>query len=219
MSKIGPLSNPSRRAFMAALGSFALAPTSWPGLPWLFPAQLRLLQGGLSGGAGHYLAGLEITLAPGFKTYWRHPGDTGVPPQFDFTASQNVKRAEVHFPAPIRFADGAGGHSFGYAGPTVVLPVTIEAADPTRPVVLRLKADYAVCEKICIPMSAAIDAEIALKPDGPALPALQRALSRVPVKTGLGRRNGWPSWRSSAARRHRPSLRVSPGCRQPLISS
>src|SRR5688572_16826434 len=53
-------------------------------------------------------AGVEIKMEPGWKTYWRYPGDSGVPPVFDFATSENVKSATVLWPAPVRFSDGGG---------------------------------------------------------------------------------------------------------------
>ena len=41
---------------------------------------------------------LDIDLKPGWKTYWRDPGDAGVPPQLDVSASTNVAGAELRFP-------------------------------------------------------------------------------------------------------------------------
>src|ERR687891_1737067 len=64
-----------------------------------------------TGGGLLYRSGVEIRLNPGWKTYWRYPGDSGAPPTFDFSKSENVKSATVLFPAPLRFADGAGGYS------------------------------------------------------------------------------------------------------------
>src|SRR5882757_2739160 len=63
-----------------------------------------------------FRAGVEIRLKEGWKTYWRYPGDSGVPPVFDFSKSQNVKAVTVLYPAPMRFSDGAGGSSIGYKG-------------------------------------------------------------------------------------------------------
>src|SRR5690242_800652 len=85
-----------------------------------------------------YRSGLEIKLNPGWKTYWRYPGDSGVPPAFDFSKSENVKSATVLFPAPSRFPDGAGGNSIGYKG-SVLLPIHVVPNDPKKPAVLRLK--------------------------------------------------------------------------------
>lgn len=127
-------------------------------------------------------AGVQITLAPGWKTYWRYPGDSGIPPRFDFSASTNIRTATVHWPAPMRFADG-GGTSIGYAG-SVIFPVTIEAERPQEPVRLRLKLDYAICEKLCVPDAA--DVSLALAGHGRPSAALLRSEARVPVSTELG---------------------------------
>ena len=66
-------------------------------------------------GASALRAGIEIKLQSGWKTYWRYPGDSGVPPAFDFSASENLGSATVLWPAPVRFKDGSG-HSIGYKG-------------------------------------------------------------------------------------------------------
>jgi len=94
-------------------------------------------------------AGLEIRLAAGWKTYWRYPGDSGVPPVFDFSKSENVKSVAILWPAPHRFTDD-GGASIGYKG-GVILPLHVVAENPKRPVTLRLVIDYAVCDKLCVP--------------------------------------------------------------------
>jgi DsbC/DsbD-like thiol-disulfide interchange protein len=100
-----------------------------------------------------FRGGVHIKLEPGWKTYWRYPGDSGVPPTFDFTASDNVRSATVLYPAPMRFDDGAGGTAIGYKD-EVVFPVHIMPRDAGRPVMLRLKLDYAACEKLCVPARA-----------------------------------------------------------------
>src|SRR4051795_4782537 len=109
-----------------------------------------------SGKTAIYRSAIEIKLNPGWKTYWRYPGDSGVPPVFDFSKSENVKSATVLFPAPKRFADGAGGHSIGYKT-GVLFPVRVVPKDPAKPAVLRLKLDYAVCEKLCLPADANVE--------------------------------------------------------------
>jgi DsbC/DsbD-like thiol-disulfide interchange protein len=103
-----------------------------------------------------FRAGIEIRLKDGWKTYWRYPGDSGVPPALDFAASQNVKSVAVLHPAPARFADGAGGHSIGYKG-DVVWPLRVVPENPGKPVTLKLKLDYAVCEKLCVPAQARLE--------------------------------------------------------------
>ena len=110
---------------------------------------VRLIAGSHDGDAAGYRAGIEIKLQPKWHTYWRYPGDSGVPPRFDFSSSQNVKTAKVLYPAPHLFTDETG-NSIGYTD-DVVFPVQIVARQPDKPVTLRLKIDYAVCEKLCIP--------------------------------------------------------------------
>jgi DsbC/DsbD-like thiol-disulfide interchange protein len=112
---------------------------------------VRLLAGSRSGAV--LLGGIAFQLQRGWKTYWRSPGDSGVPPRFDFSKSDNVEAVTVLWPAPLKFDDGAGGHSIGYTG-GVVLPVHIVPRDPAKPVTLRADINYAVCEKLCIPVEA-----------------------------------------------------------------
>src|ERR1700720_4777491 len=104
-------------------------------------ASMRLIGGARSGEAMR--AGIEIKLAPGWKTYWRYPGDSGVPPRFDFASSENVKSVAITWPAPHRFSDESG-ITIGYKD-DVVFPLRIVPQDPAKPVLLRVKADYAVC--------------------------------------------------------------------------
>jgi DsbC/DsbD-like thiol-disulfide interchange protein len=148
-------------------------------------SSLRLIRGS-SAKPGEYRAGIVLRMKPGFKTYWRHPGDSGVPPVFRFDASQNVGEANVHFPAPRRFDDGAGGISFGYTGGEIIFPLTVTARNPGQAVILRLEADYAVCEKLCVPAHGKVQLELSNDGRSPHDEALREARSTVPVITKLG---------------------------------
>src|SRR5215510_6778214 len=94
-------------------------------------------------------AGIEVRLKQGWHTYWRYPGDAGVPPKFDFTGSHNVKSVGVLWPAPQPIRE-EGLIAIGYAA-DVIWPLTVVPLDHAKPVTLRLKLDYAVCEKLCVP--------------------------------------------------------------------
>jgi DsbC/DsbD-like thiol-disulfide interchange protein len=128
-------------------------------------------------------AGIELRLAAGWKTYWRYPGDSGVPPVFDFSKSENVKSVAVAFPAPHRFTDD-GGSTIGYKG-GVVLPLRIVPANPRRPVTLRLNLDYAVCERLCVPAKGAAQLELGRAPS-PHEAVLAAAEAHVPQPARLG---------------------------------
>src|SRR5262245_24638064 len=97
-------------------------------------AAVRLIAGGQRGPAAAtvHRAGVEIRLAPGWKTYWRYPGDSGVPPRFDFTSSRNVKSVTVRWPAPQRLTDESGT-SIGYKH-DIVFPLEVVPQDAAKPV-------------------------------------------------------------------------------------
>jgi DsbC/DsbD-like thiol-disulfide interchange protein len=114
---------------------------------------VRLIAGGRTADGG-YRIGVEIRLTGSFKTYWRVPGDAGVPPVFDWSASENAGSVALRWPAPERFVD-AGVTTIGYKE-QVVFPVVVRAADAGKPVVIALALDYAVCDRICIPAKAAV---------------------------------------------------------------
>jgi DsbC/DsbD-like thiol-disulfide interchange protein len=131
-----------------------------------------------------FRAGVEIKLQEGWKTYWRYPGDSGVPPVLDFSRSQNVKAVTVLYPAPARFPDGVGGSSIGYKG-VVILPLHVVPQDAGKPVTLNLKLDYAVCEKLCVPAEAKL--ELMLTGTANANEAsVSAAEARVPKGTIIG---------------------------------
>jgi DsbC/DsbD-like thiol-disulfide interchange protein len=129
-------------------------------------------------------AGIEIRLEPGWKTYWRYPGDSGVPPTLDFTGSQNVAAVTTLWPAPERFDDGAGGHSIGYHG-DVVLPLHVVPKDAAKPTSLHAKISYAVCGTLCVPAEATLDLTLPIKADADE-PELAAAERRVPRSVPLG---------------------------------
>jgi len=140
----------SRIALAAGLAILAVAPAAasdasrWDGTQ---RAAVRLIAGAQRDGVHH--AGLEIRLAPGWKTYWRYPGDSGIPPRFDFSNSRNVKSVTLRWPAPQRLTD-EGGTSIGYKH-DVVFPLDVVAQHAGEPVTLVLGIDYAVCERLCVP--------------------------------------------------------------------
>src|SRR3954453_7465463 len=143
---------------------------------------VRLLAGSRSGPV--MLGGIALQLQPGWKTYWRTPGDSGVPPRFDFSKSNNVEAVTVLWPAPTKFDDGAGGTSLGYKH-QVVLPLRIVAKSGDKPVTLRAAINYAVCEKLCIPVEATTElvfASVASPSDG----ELSAALDTVPKPATVG---------------------------------
>jgi DsbC/DsbD-like thiol-disulfide interchange protein len=145
----------------------------------------RLITAGLAGGV--LRAGVEIKLADGAITYWRNPGDAGLPPTLSFDGSDNLAQARISFPAPRRLPETGGGEAFGYDH-ALVLPIDVDAIDPTKPVAIALKLNYAVCEAICIPAEAKLrlvlpNGEDSASPFADAI-AQARAQTPRPVEWG-----------------------------------
>jgi DsbC/DsbD-like thiol-disulfide interchange protein len=124
-----------------------------------------------------YRAGIEIKLAANTITYWRSPGESGVPPVFDFSHSSNLRSADVSFPAPKRINE-EGSDIYGYET-DVVLPIRVEPQERGKPVELVLDLDYAACEKICVPVHAKLELSLPTMDAGKA-EALAAAEAAVP---------------------------------------
>jgi len=149
---------------------------------------IRLIAAGSSPSTGAMpQAGLEIRLAPGWSTYWRYPGDAGVPPRFDFSGSTNVAQVTVSWPAPKELSE-AESRSIGYTD-NVIFPLRITPRDTHKPVALVLKVDYAVCGQLCIPAtgSAALTLPVSASSHDAAL---MRSQARVPEAVAIGPREG-----------------------------
>ncbi|MBO9474272.1 hypothetical protein J7413_12040 [Shimia sp. R10_1] len=108
---------------------------------------------------GTHMAGVRITLNPGWKTYWRAPGDAGIPPQISWRGSRNVGDLAISWPTPDVFYEN-GMRSIGYSE-DLVLPVKIAPKQAGKPVRLKAVLDIGVCREICVPQRLKIDGELA----------------------------------------------------------
>ncbi|MCE6958880.1 hypothetical protein LAZ40_07440 [Cereibacter sphaeroides] len=135
---------------------------------------------------GRHFAALRLQLAPEWKTYWRSPGEVGIPPEFDWSGSENLGSVRLHWPAPHVFTLN-GMRTIGYRG-VVVLPFEIEPLDPARPIRLQARVDLGVCRDICVP--AALEFAADLPAEGTRDAAIAAALDSRPEsgrEAGLGR--------------------------------
>jgi DsbC/DsbD-like thiol-disulfide interchange protein len=107
---------------------------------------------------GTRMVALQVDLAPGWKTYWRAPGEAGIPPHFDWTGSRNLDAVRLHWPRPVVF-DQNGMRSIGYVG-RMVLPIELTPRQAGQPIELRVQVDLGVCEDICIPISLDLIADL-----------------------------------------------------------
>jgi DsbC/DsbD-like thiol-disulfide interchange protein len=150
-------------------------------------------------GADEVRGVIQIDLDPGWKTYWREPGDAGVPPELNISGSTNIKNAVLAFPAPHRFDDG-GTHWAGYKKP-VSLPVTLNLMKADQPARLKGHAFLGICETICIPVMAEFDIPISQTPSD--------ALSKTLINTAFEQlpANATPNFGATSAVREEDAIK------------
>lgn len=108
--------------------------------------------------SGNHMTALRLRLAPGWKTYWRAPGDAGIPPRFDWAGSNNLLAAKPHWPVPeVYYINGL--RSVGYDG-EVIIPLELMPEAPGDPITLTGQIEIGVCEEICIPISLNVGADL-----------------------------------------------------------
>lgn len=109
---------------------------------------------------GSRMAAIEIRLAPGWHTYWRVPGEAGIPPSFDWSGSGNLASVSYEWPRP-EIIESFGMQSFGYVG-TLVLPVRLVPRDASAPIAVAVRMDYGICDDICMPAEAMLTETVAV---------------------------------------------------------
>ncbi len=173
---------PSFRAGLLALAVLPLLPASGSAAVGLWVERahvcVRLIASIDDTGVPH--AALEIALDPGWKTYWREPGEGGLAPSFDFSGSVNLANATVGFPAPHRYDDGFSVTNV-YED-RLMLPITLEPAVGGATITLRVAMEVGVCETVCIPTH--LEADVAIGPsdfDPQVASIIQLATARLPA--------------------------------------
>lgn len=146
---------------------------------------VRLIAASDATGAAESLAvGLHFRMKPGWKIYWRSPGDAGFPPRPNWAGSENLADAAVSWPAPTRF-EVVGLQTLGYKD-EVVLPVAVSTFEPGKPVNVRAKVPFLTCDDICVPYTAVLSLDLPAGAETTSREAglLQKFQSRVPRAPG-----------------------------------
>lgn len=138
---------------------------------------------------------VELTMQPGWHTYWRNPGDAGQATEIAWTLPAGFSSGEIQWPVPKPFATEMVT-SYGYAGKVALLtPVTAPAsAQAGTTATVAADVTWLVCEKICVPGEAKLDIKLKVAADAPvdaanaAIFAQARAALPRPAKgTAAGR--------------------------------
>lgn len=107
---------------------------------------------------GTHMAALHIVLEPGWKTYWRAPGDVGIPPQFDWAGSRNIHAVSTNWPTPVVFFE-QGMRSVGYQT-ELVIPLHLTAQNGGADMLLAGEMQIGICKDICIPANLSFNATL-----------------------------------------------------------
>lgn len=163
-------------ALTAALFTLALPALASPHAD---KVQTRILQGWAEPD-GTRMAAIEIRLAEGWHTYWRAPGDAGIPPQLGWQGSRNLKEVTFHWPRP-KVYESDGIRSIIYRD-RLVLPMELSPGRAGKPILLKATLDIGVCKDICMPLQINLSETIA--PDSRANVAdIRTALASVPQES------------------------------------
>jgi len=134
---------------------------------------------------GTHMAALQLTLAPGWKTYWRVPGDGGIPPRFAWDGSQNLSGVGFQWPVPDVYRIN-NLRSIGYEG-IVVIPVQLAVTNADAPVQMVGQMQIGVCEEICVPVMLDFDATLLVSRErDPAIVAALIDRPRTAREAGVG---------------------------------
>ncbi len=165
-------------ALLSALPAFALE-TAWSGADHMRAKILSAVQ--TIGSFDSFDAALNIRMDEGWHSYWRTPGDSGLPPRFDWSGSENIESVNVLYPVPKRF-DEYGLYTFGYAG-DAVFPLQVNLKEPGKTAKLALALETMVCKDICIPqnLSVSLDIPAGAGEDSGAVAQIKYAARQIPV--------------------------------------
>ncbi|MDJ0993301.1 MAG: protein-disulfide reductase DsbD family protein [Dinoroseobacter sp.] len=162
------------------VGSAALAASSDAHNGPTTTMRLITAENGIAPNTRYVSAGLHIELEEGWKAYWRSPGEVGLPPEIDWTGSENLENVEMLWPAPTRFR-AFGIENFGYEK-EVTIPLKITLSNPDAPLDLNASVFLLVCEDICIPEEAELSLSLPLGSgiDSESASLIADAAARVP---------------------------------------
>lgn len=140
-----------------------------------------------------FLVGLHIVLEKDWHTYWKNPGDSGLPLTIKWTLPEGFSAGPIRWPAPERLPVPPM-MNYGYSG-EVLFPVEITppAHVGTQRVTIAGAFDWLECEEECVPAEAKLDLEVSVRDEppapGPAARLFEISRSRMPATA-----EGWEFW-------------------------
>ncbi|PKP69145.1 MAG: hypothetical protein CVT82_12075 [Alphaproteobacteria bacterium HGW-Alphaproteobacteria-4] len=175
------------KSYPTLLASLAFAffvPQATTAQPWMPGFVSAELVGGWRTERGTQMTALRVVLEDGWKTYWRAPGDAGIPPEFNWRGSHNAAEITIHWPRPHVF-ESAGLRTVGYLH-EMILPIEITPTDPALDVWMAGEVSFGICREICVPVI--VNVENLLQGPGNASDDILAALAAMPEqREGIAR--------------------------------
>lgn len=134
--------------------------------------------------------GLKMHHDPGWHTYWKNPGDAGMPTRIDWTLPAGWTASGINWPAPERLPLGQLA-SYGYEG-DIVLPVKLippSGWDAKSPAHVAARANWLVCKDVCIPEGANLALDLPARDSAPDRTLFEQWRARVPQMTRFRKAN------------------------------
>ncbi len=153
-----------------------------------------------------FWVGLRQTIRPKWHTYWKNPGESGLPTEIKWTLPAGVTADPIVWPTPNLFNIG-GVINYGYQDETVLLVRITPPADLSgSSLKLAAEANWLVCEDVCIPEDGKFELSLpiaaAATPASPVTRAIfDKARRNVPMESP------WPA-RYGVAKSGDPTLIV-----------
>lgn len=163
---------------LAGLALWLCLPQATTAQPWMPGFVSAELVGSWQTENGTQMTALRVLLEDGWKTYWRAPGDLGVPPEFNWRGSRNAADIEVHWPRPHLF-ENTGQRTVGYLH-EMILPIEVTPTDPGQDIWIAGEISFGICREICVPVI--VNVENLLSGPGTATPEIIAALAAMPER-------------------------------------
>jgi thiol:disulfide interchange protein/DsbC/DsbD-like thiol-disulfide interchange protein len=137
-------------------------------------ADVRTVQPGVP-----FTVGILMTMDPGWHTYWKNPGESGLATSVRWTLPEGFTVGEIQWPLPEKKIEAGDVLTYGYADENMLLATVTPAASiqPGTTVTLRADAEWLECERTCVPGGAAGEAVLGVSVSAP-VPANQNVFER-----------------------------------------
>lgn len=148
--------------------------------------EARILTG-WRGDDGRHVAALHLEMKDGWKTYWRAPGDAGIPPRFDWRGSSNLSGVQITWPTPRAISQN-GVRTIGYAK-SLTLPLHLTPKQKGQAITLHGTVELGLCKDVCLPVTLSLSHELP-KAKAKRDPRIVAALAARPFsakEAGVGR--------------------------------